>query len=204
MQNSPQIFVLGCFNHVDVYILSVAAASDARSVFSVGQKACRELEDSERLLETLQADVSALRRKLREKKQSEAGKGSNCVFMCETFTKSSFYGCMFFTMCIFVASAASVQDPPEPKNNLLLQEAVRALFGSCPLFHTQTLTLEAFPVPDVSHSPERNASAAAPLHLDAAGDQETLPLLRPNMTNLRKRPKEMHQVRERKRRKSSS
>lgn len=126
------------------------------------------------------------------------------VFMCETFTKASCYGCMFFTTCVFVASAASVQDPPEPKNNLLLQEAVRALFASSPLFHTQTLTLDAFPVPDACHSPERTASAAALMHLDAAGDQETLPLLRPSMTNLRKRPREMQQLRERKRRKSSS
>ncbi|XP_070706859.1 BRCA1-A complex subunit Abraxas 1 isoform X2 [Pempheris klunzingeri] len=38
------------------------------------QKACSEVEESERLVETLQADISALRRKLREKKQSGAGK----------------------------------------------------------------------------------------------------------------------------------
>uniref|UniRef100_A0A3Q3WJ06 MPN domain-containing protein n=1 Tax=Mola mola TaxID=94237 RepID=A0A3Q3WJ06_MOLML len=100
------------------------------------QKACREVEESERLVETLRADVSALTRRLREKKQSEAGKGSHY--------------------------------PPEPKNNLL-QEAVRALFASSPLFHTQTLTLDAFPVPDACHSPERTASAAALMHLDAAG-----------------------------------
>lgn len=44
-------------------------------VSPVGQKACREVEESERLVETLQADVSALRIRLSEKKQSAAEKG---------------------------------------------------------------------------------------------------------------------------------
>lgn len=49
---------------------------DSACVFCVGQKACGDVEESERLVETLQADVSALRRRLREKKQSSVGKGS--------------------------------------------------------------------------------------------------------------------------------
>uniref|UniRef100_A0A8C4NYV4 Abraxas 1, BRCA1 A complex subunit n=1 Tax=Dicentrarchus labrax TaxID=13489 RepID=A0A8C4NYV4_DICLA len=40
------------------------------------QKACGDVEESERLVETLQAEVSALRRRLSEKKQRGAGKGS--------------------------------------------------------------------------------------------------------------------------------
>ncbi len=47
-------------------------------VLCVGQKACRDVEESERLLETLQAEVSALRRKLREKQQNRAAKGRWC------------------------------------------------------------------------------------------------------------------------------
>lgn len=39
-----------------------------------GQKACREVEESERAVEALQLEVSALRKSLREKQQSSAGK----------------------------------------------------------------------------------------------------------------------------------
>ncbi|XP_076019618.1 BRCA1-A complex subunit Abraxas 1 [Genypterus blacodes] len=39
------------------------------------------------------------------------------------------------------------EPPPEPNTNVLLQEAIRVLFACSPLFQTQTLTLEAFPVP---------------------------------------------------------
>ena len=46
----------------------------------MGQKACGDVEESESRLETLQADVSALRRRVREKRQSEAGKGRLSVY----------------------------------------------------------------------------------------------------------------------------
>lgn len=49
--------------------------SHSPSVSCVWQKACGEVEESERLVEALQAEVSALRRRLKEKKQSGAGKG---------------------------------------------------------------------------------------------------------------------------------
>uniref|UniRef100_I3K3R4 Helicase, POLQ like n=1 Tax=Oreochromis niloticus TaxID=8128 RepID=I3K3R4_ORENI len=81
------------------------------------QKTCRDVEESERLVEVLQTEVSALRTRLRERQQSESGK-------------------------------ESAGDPGEPRKNLLLQEAVRALLASSPLFHTQKLTLQGFPVPD--------------------------------------------------------
>ncbi|XP_044029510.1 BRCA1-A complex subunit Abraxas 1 isoform X3 [Siniperca chuatsi] len=148
------------------------------------QKACGAVEASERLVETLQADVSALRRRLSEKKQSGAGKGSG----------------------LFCVSAAADDDPPEQKNNLLLQEAVRALFACSPLFRSQTLTLEAFPVPDVCRSAEQDAdvSATTPTRSDTAGAQETLSPLRPGRTNSRKRLKDVLPGTERKRRKSKS
>lgn len=107
------------------------------------------------------------------------------------------------SFCLF---AASDDDPPEQKN-LLLHEAVRALFACSPLFHTQTLTLEAFPVPDVccsSTGQDADVSTTTLTHSDTADDQETLSLLHPSRTNSRKRPKEMQPARERKRRKSSS
>ncbi|XP_036972659.1 BRCA1-A complex subunit Abraxas 1 [Acanthopagrus latus] len=131
------------------------------------QKACRDVEESERLVEKLQADVSALRRRLREKKKSSAGKASDS------------------------------DDSPEQRN-LLLHEAVRALFACSPLFHTQTLTLEAFPVPAVccSAEPEQEESI-----MDA---QESVSLLCPSRTTCRKRPRETQPLRERKRTKSNS
>ncbi|XP_040012616.1 BRCA1-A complex subunit Abraxas 1 isoform X2 [Xiphias gladius] len=126
------------------------------------QKACRDVEESERLVEALQADVSALRRRVREKTWSGAGK-------------------------------ETVDDPPE-QNNLLLHEAVRALFACSPLFHTQTLTLQAFPVPGVCCGSEQ----------DEASDTLSLSLLNPGRTNCLKRLTEVSAGRESKRRKSKS
>ncbi|XP_037608922.1 BRCA1-A complex subunit Abraxas 1 isoform X2 [Sebastes umbrosus] len=121
------------------------------------QTACGEVEESERLVETLQADVSALRRRLREEKKSGTGKDD---------------------------------DPAEQKKKQrLLHEAVRVLFSS-PLFHT--LTLDGFPVPDVSTATTTTRTQSS----DTTGAQETL--LHPVRMDCRKRP------RERKRRKSPS
>ncbi|XP_060931764.1 BRCA1-A complex subunit Abraxas 1 [Limanda limanda] len=47
------------------------------------------------------------------------------------------------------AGKKTVSDPSEHRDNLLLREALAARFPSSPLFHTQTLTLEGFPVPVV-------------------------------------------------------
>ncbi|XP_070780571.1 BRCA1-A complex subunit Abraxas 1 isoform X2 [Enoplosus armatus] len=137
------------------------------------QKACSDVDESERLVEALQAEVSALRRRLRERKQSGAGKASD-------------------------------DDPPEQKNHLLLHEAVRALFACSPLFHSRTLTLDAFPVPDVCRSSEQeeDVSMTTVRHSDTTDGQETLSLLRPGRTNSRKRLQEMLGGEERKRRKA--
>lgn len=106
----------------------------------------------------------------------------------------------------FCLLAASDDEPPEQKKNLLLHEAVRRLFACSPQFHTQTLTLEAFPVPAVccGTRQDTDVSATAPIHAEAGDALETVSLLQTNRPNSRKRPKEMQQVRERKRRKSSS
>uniref|UniRef100_A0A3Q3MVI5 Abraxas 1, BRCA1 A complex subunit n=1 Tax=Labrus bergylta TaxID=56723 RepID=A0A3Q3MVI5_9LABR len=122
-----------------------------------GQKACSEVEESERLVETLQVEVSALRRRLREKKRNGAENEPD-------------------------------EEPAEQKKNLRLHEAVRALFSCSPLFHTQTLNLEGFPVPDVCCGPEREA------HNNPTSDesQETLcEPLNPGRRPSVKRPKEM-------------
>lgn len=45
------------------------------------QKTCRDVEESERLVEVLQAEVSALRTRLRERQQSESGKGFRLFYL---------------------------------------------------------------------------------------------------------------------------
>ncbi|XP_029282734.1 BRCA1-A complex subunit Abraxas 1 [Cottoperca gobio] len=118
------------------------------------QKACSEVEESERAVERVQAEVSALRRKLCEKKTQ---------------------------------SATVAHDPVEQTN--ALHEAVRALFTCSPLFHTRTLTLDAFPVPALCcRSPQ---------------PQEPLDAPQRGRTICPKRPREAA-ARERKRRKSKS
>ncbi|XP_037548551.1 BRCA1-A complex subunit Abraxas 1 [Nematolebias whitei] len=82
------------------------------------QKACRDVEESERAVEVLQAEVSALKKELQEKQRAAAGKDSKPT------------------------------SPPEPKNNLLLLEAAKSLLGSSPVCLTQTPNLQAFPVSD--------------------------------------------------------
>lgn len=106
----------------------------------------------------------------------------------------------------FCPLAASDDDPPEQKNNLLLQEAVRRLFACSPQYHTQTLTLEAFPVPSVCCGSRQDSDVppAVLIHAEAGNARETVSLLQTSRANSRKRPIEMPPVRERKRRKSSS
>ncbi|XP_069023363.1 BRCA1-A complex subunit Abraxas 1 isoform X3 [Embiotoca jacksoni] len=74
---------------------------------------------------------------------------------------------------------------PEQTNNLLLHEALRTLFGRSPLLCTQTLTLQALPVPG------RDISATTQASSDASSS-----------TNCRKRLREAPPGRERKRRRS--
>lgn len=155
------------------------------------------MEESERLVEALQADILALRRKLEEKKQDVAGKGLNvgtesgesCTF---EFQASCFY--------VLHLSAATADGPPEQRNNLLLHEAIRSLCACSSLFHTQTLTLEGFPIPSVCCDTEHDASAAT-----GTGEHLGLcSLVLPSSIAPWKRLKEIQPIRESKRRKSSS
>ncbi|XP_029024935.1 BRCA1-A complex subunit Abraxas 1 [Betta splendens] len=131
------------------------------------QKTCRDVEKSERLVETLQAEVSALRGRVRERTEQD--------------------------------TAGDDGGPDREKNNLRLHEAVRALFAWSPLFHTQTLTLDAFPVADGCCASEQGQHTA----VTNSDTQETL-LRSSNRTNCRKRLKATPPGRESKRRKSRS
>ncbi|XP_037543911.1 BRCA1-A complex subunit Abraxas 1 [Nematolebias whitei] len=113
------------------------------------QKSCRDVEESECAVEALQAEVSALKKKLQEKQQAAAGK------------------------------VTEPTSPPEPKNNLLLFEAVKALLGSAPMYLTQTLNLQAFPVP--------NAHVPMATEVNSDTVQEQLTLLQESPTAGRKR-----------------
>ncbi|XP_015248510.1 PREDICTED: BRCA1-A complex subunit Abraxas [Cyprinodon variegatus] len=93
------------------------------------QKVCAEVEESERSVKELQLEVSALRRRLRARQQGSAGGGAE--------EQQSLAG-----------------GDAQPRRNQLLLEAVRALLGSAPLFLTQTLDLQAVPVPDKTASPQ--------------------------------------------------
>ncbi|XP_072310251.1 BRCA1-A complex subunit Abraxas 1 [Eucyclogobius newberryi] len=77
---------------------------------------CQEVERTEKQLEALQTEVSALQRKVMEEKQNRLPNEPS--------------------------------DPPEPMKNVLLHNAVRALFACSPLFQSQTLTTTAFPILD--------------------------------------------------------
>lgn len=172
-------------------------------LFPFVQKACRKLEESERLVETLQADVSALKKQLSEKRQNGANGGLLSFFLSEiSNTRSNPVGLKPVSLL-----AASDEDPPEEKNNLMLHKAIRTLFARAPLLHTQTLNLAAHPVPETCCCcTENNAegTATALEQTDAAEDQESLSLLSPCRTKPQKRQRGADLVRERKRRKSCS
>lgn len=101
-------------------------------------------------------------------------------------------------MLLFNVSAATGDGPPEQRNNLLLQEAVRSLFARLPQFHTQTLTLEGFPVPGVCCGTEDDAPTAP----GEAEHHGLCSLVIPSSITSLKRLKELP-TRESKRRKSS-
>lgn len=154
------------------------------------------MEESERLVEALQADLLALRRTLGEKKQDAVAKGLNLRKESSDPARLS----SRLHAAGFNVSAAAADRPPEQRNNLLLHEAIRSLFACSPLFHTQTLTLEGFPVPSACCSTAHDASTAA----GAAEHHGLCSLVPPSGLTPWKRLKQMQPVRESKRRKSSS
>ena len=139
------------------------------------------MEESERRVEALQTEVSALRRRLTQSAVVKDGGKLQTDLLASRFL-------LRLLLTLFVLPTETVV-PPEPRSNLLLLEAVRALLGCSPLFLTQTLTLQAFPVPD------RDASTETQENSDTA--QEQL-----NATNCHKRRGETLPERERKRRRS--
>ncbi|XP_034092653.1 BRCA1-A complex subunit Abraxas 1 isoform X2 [Gymnodraco acuticeps] len=141
------------------------------------QAACREVEDSERQLETLQSEVSALRKRSRERRKMKKSE----------------------------AAGRTGEEEEDQRRNLRLQEAVGALFKRSPLFLTHTLTLQGFPVPERTFSgeeeeeEEEEAVCEEEEEEEAVCEEET----REN-THSRKRSREMAASSERKRRKSES
>uniref|UniRef100_A0A7N6C3Q3 MPN domain-containing protein n=1 Tax=Anabas testudineus TaxID=64144 RepID=A0A7N6C3Q3_ANATE len=82
--------------------------------------------------------------------------------------------------------------------------AVRVLFACSSLFHTQTLTLDAFPVADGCCCNSEQDEHTMQKNSDTLNTQETLSLLNPCRANCRKRLNETLPERESKRRKSKS
>uniref|UniRef100_A0A8C6UU26 Abraxas 1, BRCA1 A complex subunit n=1 Tax=Neogobius melanostomus TaxID=47308 RepID=A0A8C6UU26_9GOBI len=117
----------GCLNEVE----DINNMND--SLQSVLYNMCRDVENSERQLEALQLEVSALRRKVNEQK-------------------------------------TNMNTLPEPKRNILLHEAVRALFGGSPLFQSQTLTIAAFPILDFCSSLQTNEGIQGPPEITSGED----------------------------------
>ncbi|TSP09045.1 BRCA1-A complex subunit Abraxas 1 [Bagarius yarrelli] len=78
---------------------------------------CMRMEKSERRVEKLLADISELREAVKERMNKQQ----------DSESKSS-------------------SPPEEPKENVLLCAALKALFPNTPLFRSQTLSVEGFPV----------------------------------------------------------
>lgn len=62
-----------------------------------GQKACRDVEKSEHAVEALQAEVSALKKKLQEKQRAAAGKAASKL---QTYLETCFYFGLILTLCL--------------------------------------------------------------------------------------------------------
>uniref|UniRef100_A0A3Q2DE04 Abraxas 1, BRCA1 A complex subunit n=1 Tax=Cyprinodon variegatus TaxID=28743 RepID=A0A3Q2DE04_CYPVA len=111
-----------------------------------------KVEESERSVKELQLEVSALRRRLRARQQGSAGGGAE--------EQQSLAGGKTRRRRLQLSglrrpsSLAVFTGDAQPRRNQLLLEAVRALLGSAPLFLTQTLDLQAVPVPDKTASPQ--------------------------------------------------
>lgn len=166
------------------------------------QKACHNVKESECLVEKLQAEISVLKRQLREKRQNETGTSVflKCSSKSDLIVKKEKNSCV----CLL---AASDEDPPEQKNNLMLHKVFRTLFAHAPIFHTQTLDFEGHPVPETCCCYMQNkieGSATVVEHTDTTEDPESLSLLSPRRTKPKRRLLEPVVGRERKRRKSSS
>ncbi|XP_072518031.1 BRCA1-A complex subunit Abraxas 1 [Salminus brasiliensis] len=80
---------------------------------------CEKVEKSERLVEALQADITELKEAIIKQKKQKE---------CETTERSAL---------------------KEPKENVLLCAALKALFPNTPSLRTQTLTVQGFPVLEV-------------------------------------------------------
>ncbi|KAK5851488.1 hypothetical protein PBY51_023035 [Eleginops maclovinus] len=112
------------------------------------QKACSEVEESERQLETLQSEVSALRKRSRERRKRSEAAGTRG------------------------------EEEDDQRKNLRLQEAVSALFRRSPHFLTHTLTLQAFPVPEGTISGEEEEEEdVCPVSVCEEDTQENTPPL---------------------------
>lgn len=134
------------------------------------EKLCKDVQNSEEKHEALQAEVSALRRKVNEKKQNILPKDSRDLL-------------------------------PEPKRNMLLHKAVRALFACSPLFHSQTLTLRALPLLDFCCICE-NAEETASVTSESLSEEDTASELLRRKRPTRKRITEIPLGSEHKRKKT--
>ncbi|CAB1352927.1 unnamed protein product [Coregonus sp. 'balchen'] len=98
--------------------------------------ACKKVEESERLVEKLLADVSALRRTLNERKQEQRE-----------------------------ISADGASTPAQPQENVLLCEAIKTLFPGASLLQTQALNFQGFPLPEFCCSTDHGIDIATTLPL---------------------------------------
>ncbi|XP_054613056.1 BRCA1-A complex subunit Abraxas 1 isoform X2 [Dunckerocampus dactyliophorus] len=102
------------------------------------QRACGAVADSERAVQSLLADVSALRKKLANRKSSAASKGENVLEWRGVENAGDI-------LPVFLSPAGRAS---RMTKNLCLQLAVRALRLGSPLYTSHMLTLDALPVAD--------------------------------------------------------
>ncbi|KAM6902333.1 BRCA1-A complex subunit Abraxas 1-like [Xenentodon cancila] len=133
------------------------------------------------------------REKLVHEKLKSALSNPHVIFLLLTPSRATPTGSTHRTeYSAFISRNVTVR--AEPRNNLILMEAIRALLGHAPLLLTQTVNQQACPVPDISTETQGNPETV----------EEQLPSLEPSMTTCRRRLRETLPVRERKRRRSKS
>ncbi|KAM6902334.1 BRCA1-A complex subunit Abraxas 1-like [Xenentodon cancila] len=133
------------------------------------------------------------REKLVHEKLKSALSNPHVIFLLLTPSRATPTGSTHWTeYSAFISRNVTVR--AEPRNNLILMEAIRALLGHAPLLLTQTVNQQACPVPDISTETQGNPETV----------EEQLPSLEPSMTTCRRRLRETLPVRERKRRRSKS
>ncbi|XP_029547791.1 BRCA1-A complex subunit Abraxas 1 [Salmo trutta] len=98
--------------------------------------ACKKVEESERLVEKLLADVSDLRRMVNERKQE-----------------------------LREISADGASTPAQPQENVLLCEVIKTLFPGASLLQTQALNFQGFPLPEFCCSTDHGIDIATTLPL---------------------------------------